>query len=557
MILEGKDIKRILKERPNKLLVDNAQIYTKKLIMHMTGVGLDSYIERMEHFEKPELLAIRKKYTRSNKDMFSRLHRPIDKVWTARGGSVYYGVPDNQAKRLKAALSNVEHGYNIRKWLEVFWMAPYHYDPMGLIFMEIGNGETYPTYKSVNDVYDYQLSGRRVEYVVFKTDQKIDKVKAGQAIQLPVYRVVDDAFDYLVTWDGENYSVINKQTYPNYFQRVPATIISDIYDPIRGHYISPDDAIIEIADQYLKEGSVLNVFKNYFGFQQKWAYKAPCKSCQGTGYMGGEECRSCGGGGWQVTSDVSEIIGLPFPSNKEDAIVAPDVAGFIYPDVATWDKQDSSIEALYDLAYATKWNPDHKIKQNPVKNGGDQQQTATEVVFDEQPKIEALNKYADAAEDMEKFITDCIGNFLFNFTYPGADINYGRRYIIESPDQLLDKLQKLIQGGASAEITMDAAIDYYHSKFQGDSVQLSLALKLLQVEPLPFYTIVQAKAILPQDEYNKKVYYNFWRQEYTNDMLIGPSAKELRQQLADYTAQKIGANPIVDAATAATQVIQN
>lgn len=538
MILDPKDIKRILKQRPNQKLLAAAQRYTQKLIMHMTGIGLDNYIECMEYFERPELLAIRKKYTRSNKDMFARLHRPIDKIWTARGGSAYYGVGEWQSKKLKQSLANVQYGYNLRKWLEVFWMSAYHYDPMGLIFMEVAGGETYPTYKSVNDIYDYSLDGRNVEYVVFKTDEKISRVKQGQEIQLPVYRLVDDAFDYLLTWDGEEYTVLRKQTFVNYFGTVPARVISDIYDPVRGMYISPDDAIIEIADQYLKEGSILNVFKNYYGFQQKFAYAGVCPSCNGSQYTEGQKCSSCSGTGYKTKYDVSELIILPLPT-KEDPVLTPDVAGYIAPDIATWDKQDSSVEALYNLAYATKWNPEQRIQPTTIQ-GGDTARTATEVVYNDQPKLEALNRYADAAEQMEKFITDHVGNFIFSNSYPGADINYGRRFVIEGPDAILDKLMELITAEAPSEIVREKMVEYYTSLYQFDGVKLNIALKLADVEPLPFYPISKAKDLLPDLEFAKKRLYNDWRSlQSTKNILISATAEALSASLEAYVVERL------------------
>ena len=131
MILKEVDIKRILKENPNKLLVSAAQAYTRKLLMHMKGIGLENYIERFEGFEKEDVARIRKKYTHSNKDLFARTHRPVDKVYNARGGSVYYNTSNEDA--LRTALRDVDHGYTVRQWIETFYRPAFHYDPMGCL----------------------------------------------------------------------------------------------------------------------------------------------------------------------------------------------------------------------------------------------------------------------------------------------------------------------------------------------------------------------------------------------------------------------------------------
>ncbi len=200
MILTNEEALPIIEKRPNKKMIEGAQTYTKKLLMHVKGVGLDAYIEKIEAWEKEDVIKIRKKYAVSNKAMFSRVLRPTDKVFSAKGGSAYYNLGDTATQKFKDYLGNIVYGYTIKQWLEIFWMPAMAYDPMGLIMVEVNqNNHAYPTYKSIMDVFEMQLTGRNVEYVIFKMDARIDDaVKAGEGSQAQIYRIVDDASDRLV-----------------------------------------------------------------------------------------------------------------------------------------------------------------------------------------------------------------------------------------------------------------------------------------------------------------------------------------------------------------------
>jgi len=534
MILSLQDIEHILKNRPNKPLVDAVQAYSRKLTMHITGAGLDTYIQKLDYFEKKELYDIRLRYTRSNKDFFSRLHRPIDKIFTANGGSSYYNMPDGSRRAFLQLLGDVEWGHSLRSWVKTFWQPALHYDPMGLIMMEVdAKGDTYPTYKSSNTIYDYQLIGRRPEYVVLCTDIKTGDTNNADGKPRKIYRVVDDAMDYLVEWNGNTAVIIEEHSFTNHYGKLAAWVLSDRFDPQRGYYISPDDAVIELADQYLREGGILNVFKNHFGFPQRWRYMGDCDKCKGTTQINGEACDACNGSGRKHKYDVSQDINLPIPSKEDPLLVPP--AGNIEASVTSWDKMDGSLDALFNMAYYTKWGVEYAIQTS-----GPDIKTATQSLMDEQPKIEALYAYSAAAEQTEKLIADHMGSFYFGSSYGGADINYGKRFMLESPDKIMDSLVALVRDEAPYEIVREKMEAYYHTLYQGDSVKLNTALKLIDVEPLPFCPLSRAKELLNPMDYARKLYYNDWRGlKTTRDMLMKSTVEALRASLTAYTLQRI------------------
>lgn len=535
MILALNDIKRILKDRPNKAMVTAAQAYSKKLKMHLRGTGLREAIERMEYFEKPELAAVRQAYAKSNKSMFARLHRPIDKVWTARGGSAYYYLPDGQQKSFREQLGAVEWGYSLREWVNTFWRPAYHDDPMGLLFMEVSpEGEAYPTFKSIFDIYDYQIEGRRLDYVIF--EQKRESLpaaalrKLGNDKDYKLFRIVDEALDVVMAWDSSAESLRKIDSYPNYFGDVPALIVSDLYDRDKGMYISPDDTVIEDADQYLVEGSIYNVFKRRFGFPQHYRLAAACNTCMGQKTVAGSTCTACNGSGIKSTIDVSEIIQVPVPQGDDPVLEAGSIAGYITPDVKGWEKMREERALLFDAMHHTYWGT--RQRDEGVSN-----ETATGRFIDVQPVNERLDRFSAAAEGAETYITDMMGRFFYGQAYRGCAVRYGRRYLIETPDAIWTKYRDARKIGASVQALDKLLEEYYQAAYQADNLELQRHLKLMKVEPLIHHSLTECSQYgLYTDgtEYLKKLYYGEWAATLTVNDVLFTDVAGLRTKLADY-----------------------
>lgn len=533
MILTDADILNVIVKRPNKKIIEAAATYSAKLMMHIKGVNLDNYIEKINSFEKQDIINIRKKYAVSNKHLFSRINRPKDKVFSAKGGSVFYNIGDTASTALTDMMSNIVFGYTIKQWLKVFWLPAVGYDPMGLVFIEVGPlGNAYPTYKSIADIYEYQPNGRNLEYVVFKIDEKVSKaIQAGLGTQGAVYRVVDDLFDKIVQVSGGTLTTVD--TYPNYFGKVPASLISNIYDPIRGFWISDQDDVVELADQYLREGSVKNIFKNYFGYPQAWEYAAECPECQGIGMLEGQTCSYCKGTKIKSRSDPSETLRIPVPQSKEDPVLAPNVKGYITPDIEGWDKMTEELEMVECMMFHTLWgakqvDPDGKAE------------TATGKYIDAQPVMERLCEYSDGAEMMETFITDLVGMKLIGKGYKGASITYGKRYLIETPDELWKKYQDARDNGAPTAILDDLLNDYLQSRYSANAMELQKQLRFIAVEPSPHITITEMGLFpeFPPDIMLRKIYFQEWKWTKTDQEIIGGTIEALQEEFDTYCQEQ-------------------
>lgn len=518
MVLTTEQLKDILKNRPNATVINAAINQSKKLKAHITGIGKDDFLTQITGLENSKQLELRKTYSRSNKDIFARIHRPEDKIFSAKGSSHYYEIAESSKALFSERLLDVYNGFSSRKWVEVFAMQYLHIDPMGLVFMEVKDNKTYPTYKSSYNIFDYKLKGRDLEYVIFKTQKQNE------------FRVVDDNEDKIVKWDGETLVTLTDNIYPNYYKKVPAIIISDILNKDSEYFTSPDWEIIEIADEYLRECSVKSIYKLRHGFPKAWQYVTVCNTCKGSGMFKGETCESCNGMGKAITKDTSEVVTLPIPLEGQPTI-APNVAGYVSPDIAGWTKMSDELLQLENLMNQTYWGTHQKEDTS--------NETATGRFIDVQPVNDRLSKFSKWASNIETFIADSIGKIEFENSFKKANINYGTRYLIETPDEVWNKYEKARKSGAPISTLDDLLLEYYESKYQNNSVLLVKYIKLMKIEPFVHQTIIECKnTVVNTADYNAKLYFSEWLNSIDESNILNKTITELSKMLTDYVNQK-------------------
>lgn len=516
------EVSEIILKRPHKELIESGEAMHTKLSMHLNGFGLSEYLTKIETYERIEALNLRKKYAKSNKDLFERLLRPVDKVFTARGGGRYFRLPtDEMEKEFDEQLKDVENGYGSKKWVETFWEPHYHDDPMGLIFMEVKKNKTYPTYKNVCDIWDYKPKGRKLDYVVFKTEDP------------SIFRVVDDRFDALYKMQNEYVTKIEGSVYLNYFGYVPGLIISDL--PRAGServFESPVDAVVELADEFLRDGSIRTVYKFKHGFPKSWKYREMCGDCKGTGAIAANMCSKCNGTGKKLDASVAEVMVLDWPTSN-DQVIAPNVAGFITPDLDYLKYSRDEQSWLEDLMNRTHWG---SSQVQPLKDGNPE--TATGRFIDAQPVNERLGGYADAAEVVERFIVDAEGQFMYGKAYGGCSITYGRRFIIESPDALWKKYEAARKAGAPFGALDEHLREYYEAKFQANGLELTKHLKMMRIEPFVHLTASETAEVVSGVELARKVYFSEWSGTLRDIQWLMMKDTELKTSLTAFATSR-------------------
>lgn len=491
-------------------------------------------ISKIEQIEGEKRAIARKKYSRSITDFFERLLRLIDNVYHSNGGSKYYDIKGKDNEVVLSHISKVRDGMTLQRWLETYWVDVYHCDPAGVIFLEYkkedDRAKSYPTYKSINTIRDYKPKGQKVDYILFEPINALDERKNDYKI----WRLVDDVKDYQIIQRGDQFMIDEENTTEHPFGQCPAIINSNIIDILDKDYLrkSPIDPIVELCKEYARDQSIKTIFKFLHGIPIHWRYVTTCRSCHGTKKDGNNICKTCDGKGFYESKDVTDMVNIPTPK-KDDQIITPDISGYISPDLDTWTKYNEELKALETVAFKTHWGTHIQSGEN---------ETATGRFIDVQPVMNRLNKYADVSENIEKNLTEWIVNGLL----PSKDknkavynVNYGRRYIIEGADVILDRYEKAKEKGDNTVILDRLFNEYLNSKYKNDPKWLIINLKKANIEPYIHYTIEQVNEIFGNESAQKKgLFDEFWRSK-TPEYLENTKEETILNEFQTWLSDKV------------------
>jgi hypothetical protein len=554
MILDLASITEILRENPSRVRIEKGREYSRKLRRHIYGEKLQTHLETIDGFERESLKAVRAKYTKSNKDLFSRLARPLDKVFSARGGSTYYNLSEGGEAKARVLSQNVRDGHSIRKWIELFWKPHMLDDPFGIILLEIlpqtqatlslqrGQSAVYPTYISIHDIFDYLPKGNRLEYLALKLSEQ-QKTSYGLKADEQIFRVIDDASDYLVRLEGDSVTILGQGlTIPNFFGEVPAMINSDFIDPQTSDcFLSLYDDVIELAEHFLLKGSIKITHDFMHGFPKYSEFASDCPDCKGNGVLNGEDCKNCNGSGKKAMIRVSDVKLLNWPTKEDQVILPNQVGGYVSPDKTFYEISTADLQMLENVMNVTLWGTQSKVKTEgmSIAANGDTTKTATEIIDETKPQADRLVPISEMAEKRHKFLLDMIIRLQIAPGYSGSSVNYGRRYLLESPDSIWDKYSDARVKGAPQSVLDTLLNEYYEANYQSDPVGLELAKKLMYVEPFVHLTSIQLKALTPDPvDYKMKLYFSEWLALQNESMLLVSDVSALKESLSVFVSQK-------------------
>ena len=461
-------------------------------------------IEKIESTSRQEA---RRKYSKDIRDMFARIFEPRLNIFSSSGGTITKEIrTDEQKQRLNDILTNFKGNLSIDKYLSEYFFNLLDVDPNGLIFMEYdGENKIYPAYKSIQDIQHYETDGQNVHILVFKPEPYFVN---GMKSHRKKWRVVDGKNDYCVIQDGGNFVVDEDQTFEHPFGQVPGVVLSNIQKLGTEIRLSPLFPIESVAENVARDTSVLTLYKFLQGFPMHWRYTQQCRACRGTGKTGeGKVCTVCNGKGHLGKNDVTDVLEVPLPKDREDANVAPNLAGFIQPDIKTWEQYKNDIKDQEEKASNTIWGT------AKAKEGSNE--TATGRFIDVQPVMNKLNVFADNVEwvhnELVKFVLRWQDNNPeTNNTYQKS---YGRGFIIESPDELLKRYHEGRKDGSNFVVLDRLLTEYLTSKYKNNHSVLEYNLKKMAVEPYIHLSIQQVFEVFGMREaFIKSSFENFWHE---------------------------------------------
>ena len=483
--------------------IQTARERSKTLRALIEGDKFKDELSKIEHIEKSESKwKAREKYSRSIVDLNARLMLMLDNVYSATGGSKRYDISNKVSKReIINKLSNIRGNNTLERWLQDYWMPIYHTDPNGVLLMEWKDEDVYPTYKSINRIRNYEADGRNVKWILFEPKKKFD----SKGSLKETVRFIDDSFDRTFLIQGEQLIEIKELTFPVPFDKCPAIVNSNLVKIGTEIRLSPFEKIIELQQEYLRDQSILTIVKFLNGFKNLIRPKILCPECHGTKKNGENVCKSCSGTGWLINRDATDEIVFPIDLDNPDQKMpdAKSFAAWFGLDTETWDQYRGELKVLEILMYESIWGTHYTSQEN---------KTATAKLIDTQPAINKLNKYSDVAEWTEWQISNWVAQYISKNTTGDnqVQISYGRRFILDPPDELLKKYIEAKKENTAITVLDRMLNEYLTAKYKNDPEQLFTELVKKDLEPFIHYDVKTVFDIFGQEAAQFKMLFDEW-----------------------------------------------
>ena len=174
---------------------------------------------------------------------------------------------------------------------------------------------------------------------------------------------------------------------------------------------------------------------------------------------------------------------------------------------------------------------------------GSGSETATGRFIDVQPVNNKLNQYSDAVELIHAWIIDVFSDYLGENSLKSKVVNYGRRYLIESPDQIWEKYLSSKEKNAPYQTLNLLLEQYYESEFQHNELMRDYYHKIIKLEPF-VHNMIQEVLAMPIQEVEKqsKIYFNDWLETVMISRVVETDISTLRQELIQFSNNKLEAN---------------
>jgi hypothetical protein len=519
--LSNEEVIRIVKTNPNGTFIRWLRAKYKVMRSHVTGVGSDELINQIEGFERKNIMKARKKMMLSNKDLIARLMKPRAKIYSAKGGIESYNLATSELiQEWKEFLSHCAgKKTSLKHFIRQEIQKAFDIDPMGLKWVAINDeGEPYPTYKCIQNIYDYEINGEGTpEYVVFtSTAKEIQQYITNGIIKgldetnsnPKVYRVVCDNYDRIVVWGAQEPKIVAE--IPNVFGIVPGEVVSDILaEDTSGKKYWESDLydITELLSQYVFARSIYNIAYSQTAYPLMWMQKQTCPTCNGKKHLGQAlngsaprpsdvdlTCPECGGTGVYPHFQNSDTFIWEFNKDTSGKVPVPPL-GIIETAIANLEYMNRERVEIETLCTETQWGvakvfPNARVNNNATKEGsGNTSETAFESKLNEQPKYDKLKEYSIWLQNSIKWYADTMGKVKYQDAYISSAILCGDRYAIESPDEILTRITKAKSAGAAQAVLESLHYEYLESKYENNPLELRKYKIYYIGEPYFFFTV--------------------------------------------------------------------
>jgi hypothetical protein len=520
MILSQEEILEVVNNPINPVIGVNRELQDDHKV-HIKGTGFETVLKQIIGYENVEQFNQKKLLTKPfTRPIFKKIINSQSRWKTAQGTSKFYKFTKEKlaADFKDNILSQVWKGGSIDEFVKNFLAKAIYEEFNGFFLVEKGKTETiegkkyevkegikrrinpeekikpYIAFISVDDVYNYKVNGKRVEWICLK----FGKEKRNN-IDIELFRFIDDEFDYIIEKEGkvvrvsEKYPVLKHEA-----GRCPVVNVSFLNKNLTDDRTktSPVDDIIALLDYYLHQFAehlvteVLHAHPNYYQVGQKCTAEYHNTKCDGgtifyeeNGEAKSMVCNSCKGTGHNLKKDASTTIILPALDSEGKAFSISNVAGYVAPPVDALTYQQAAIDWMENKILEAALN----VKGYAQKEG--LVSTATEVVANLRPLEDIISDIIDLIEGVEKELTDLIGRTYYGDKYLGCEIIYGRKLNLRDENTLLKEITEAKKAGATYQYIKTLCEELVYTRFIRSESDLQRNILLIELEPLVGFTM--------------------------------------------------------------------
>ncbi len=521
MTLEPQQAITIVQKNPNGTFIKWLQAKYVIMRSHVTGIDAEALIERLEGFERENIMKARKKMMLSNKDVLTRILKPRQKIYSAKGGIESYNLATSELiQEWKEFLSHCAgKKISLKEYIRSKIQQAFDIDPMGLKWVGINaDGEPFPTYKCIMGIYDYVIKDGVPEYVVFTCgeQEKAAYLAVGAIteadLKLKVFRCVCDSYDRVIVWRST--PVITAEM-PNEIALrtgcVQGEVISDIVccDENGFEYFESDlYEVSELLSQIVFGRSIYNIAYSQTAYPLMWMQALPCPTCHGKKVIGNSElnggapsngdmkCPECKGSGVYPHFQNSDTYIWEFQKDVNGSVPTPPL-GIIETAIANLQYMKEEKRDMETLIVETIWGVSKvapNSKSETAKVGNNTSETAFEANLNEEPKKDKLKEYSKWLANSIKWYADTMGKVKYEDAYISSAILCGDRYGVESPDEILTRITKAKAAGAAQAILESLHYEYLETKYENNPLELRKYKIYYLGEPYFFFTVTDILA---------------------------------------------------------------
>lgn len=493
---------------------------------------------------KPELASpeayatLEKVATPATKPIYGQLSNLLDKVFTAQGRNFYFDFSRPElAEDFDAYLKDKRRtGQAFYGNFRRSWPRASRVGFQG-VFLEDLPPEPTPqpepvtTFIPSSEIWDIELTGDRIEYLVLRQQLEGSNVK---------FFCFDDQQCHKVLLRQGVYTYLTAEVTTHGLGYVPACpVTTRQLDPLRP--VQRTSAIadsLEVATIYLRDANQHEMMKAYQGYAKMWSYGVDCdyvpplsredeasgisvRACT-SGYCynsqrGEYRCPACNGAGKRIPVGPDKVYIVKPAPQGETSVVDPGPAGYITPELDSAKYIGEQLilnEAKIEKAVLGKSGLLDQQKQDTL--GGK--------ILDWGP---AYDRFADIAADAEvclTFLLETKARYRYGEAFRDSAITLGRRWQVKSVNDLEAEYAAAKEAGLDDALLYSYLEEIIYTRYAGDPMELERNLLKLELTPFPTQTVDEAKlnAVVGRDDLLLKTYINdfFNRFERENGSIL-------------------------------------